>query len=85
MSNDEPPEYTSPFKERYLIGPPVSRAAQRRLGIVKVIPTLGSQKEKCCVCGHHLWAGPPALQYWCDHIGEPGVEFKCLECARADN
>jgi hypothetical protein len=72
------------YQHRYLLGPPVSRAAQRRLGIVKVVPTLGSQKEICCRCKHHLWAAPDALTYWREHTGEPGIEFKCLECARSD-
>jgi hypothetical protein len=83
-TDDEPPQFTSPYQRRYLLGPPVSRAKQRRLGIIKIIPTLGSQKEVCCVCKKHLWVGPDALKYWCEHICEDGIEFKCLECARVD-
>jgi hypothetical protein len=45
-----------------LMGPPVSRRAQRRLGITKFIPGIGYQKRSCSRCGKHAWLGPNQLK-----------------------
>ena len=60
-----------------LIGPPVSRRKQRRLGIARFIPGIGYQKRTCQRCRDHLWLGPRQLAKL---EAEPGAGIVCRVC-----
>jgi hypothetical protein len=44
-----------------LMGPPVSRHKQRKLGIERFVPGIGYEKRRCSRCREHLWLGPTQL------------------------
>lgn len=65
------------MNELCLNGPPESRSAQRRLGIVQYRPALGSEKRLCTSCGKRTWLGPRQLQYLSAH---PQTAVSCFTC-----
>jgi hypothetical protein len=60
-----------------LIGPPVSRHKQRKLGILKFVPGLGYGKRRCSCCGKHLWVGPTQLKAL---EAAPDTQMVCTAC-----
>jgi hypothetical protein len=60
-----------------LMGPPVSRHKQRRLGIERFVPGLGYGKRSCSRCQKHLWLGPKQLARL---EAEPEIEVICTIC-----
>lgn len=61
-----------------LIGPPVSRSRQRRLGIARFVPGLGYEKRLCSRCRKHLWVGPKQLGLLADAPNTPALCTACL-------
>jgi len=59
-------------------GIPESRAAQRRLGIAKYVPPLGSEKTRCHLGLHKVWLGPNQLKFKREH---PEALVVCPSCA----
>jgi hypothetical protein len=66
---------------RGLMGPPVSRRKQRKLGINRFVPGIGYGKRNCSRCGEHTWLGPTQLA----HLeAEPSTEVICQTCAQPE-
>jgi hypothetical protein len=59
------------------MGPPVSRHAQRNLGIERFVPGIGYEKREFSRCRKHLWLGPTQLAKL---EAEPGIEVVCRTC-----
>jgi hypothetical protein len=68
--------------ETVLNGPPGSKQAQRRLGILCYAPWPSSEERHCASCGQEIWVSPVQLQILVDN---PETTFECFACAgRAD-
>jgi hypothetical protein len=67
------------IQQRVLPGPPVSRAKQRKLGIVRFVPGLGYSKLPCAKCGKHVWIGPHQAEWLAQH---PECSIVCFCCVR---
>jgi hypothetical protein len=70
-----PPPQPTPL---ILMGPPVSRSAQRRLGIARFVPGIGYAKHACSRCSKRCWLGPKQLALL---EAAPDTEVICRTCA----
>lgn len=71
-------------KETILPGPPVSRAKQRKLGIVRFVPSIGYLKIPCATCGKDAWLGPQQLEFLAEHPKSRVVCFACVRIQAGD-
>lgn len=77
-------EYEPQYEDRYLIGCPVSRHKQRKLGIAQYDPPLGSRKLPCCACRKGVFISREQYQVYEDSIDDGSIKVKCFNCARVD-
>lgn len=56
-----------------LLGPPVSRRAQRKLGIERFVPGLGYEKRPCSSCQEQVWLGPNQLKLLAEAPGKTRI------------
>jgi hypothetical protein len=64
-----------------LIGPPESRALQRKFGILHYRPFPGSDKRPCSRCSRKTWLGPKQLTYLNTN---PNTPVYCFTCAKEE-
>jgi hypothetical protein len=74
----------SQYEKRFLIGCPVSRHKQRKLGIEAYTPPIGTEKRVCCRCQKHVFISREQIALYAENIAEGGMMFKCFLCARND-
>jgi hypothetical protein len=77
-------EGTPQYETTVVIGCPVGRVRQRRLGISRYLPPIGSTKEVCSVCRKHLWVSREQRAFVEVHAGETNFRFKCFNCSAED-
>jgi hypothetical protein len=77
-------EYSQQYERRYLIGCPVSRHKQRKLGILEYSAPLASEKRKCCRCQKHVYISREQIALYAENIEAGNMMFKCFLCARKD-
>jgi hypothetical protein len=77
-------EYVYEYEKRFLIGCPVSRLKQRKLGIEAYTPPLGTEKRTCCRCKKHVFISREQIALYAENIEAGNMDFKCFLCARKD-
>jgi hypothetical protein len=77
-------DYVKQYSTRYLIGCPVSRHKQRKLGIGAYTPPLQTEKKLCCRCQKGVFISREQIALYAENIEAGNMMFKCFLCARKD-